>query len=200
MNDSIYKSKFGFSLIEIVIGISIIGVVGGALALILNRTYKGANKTNLLVNLKQNGQTAINNIEGSIRQSEGIACPQTTTPSDTIVIQTKEEGEYLRFRFIPQPSDKSKNGVIVKDLLMLTNPIQVELLCSLPPSNPEQLTDKDEESGVSLIRGDFTVLKNRGVKDVVTVDFELGPPVKAGASYDTTLQNNVSFKTSIQLR
>lgn len=199
MNKS-FKLNFGFSLIEVVIGIAIIGVVGGVMAVILNRTYKGSNKTTLIGNLKQNGQTALNTIDSTLRQGEAIVCPQNSAISDTIVVQTKEEGKYIRFKFSLQPSDKSRNGTIEQETLMLINPTQVQGLCSVPAASPVKLTDDREQSGVSVTKGGFTVLKNRGVKDVVTIEFDLGPPIGTGISFDQIIQNNINFKTSVQLR
>lgn len=199
------KQKKGFSLIEVVIAITILGVIGAFVGSILTTAFKGSNKSALLGDIKQNGQTALGLIDRTIRNSDTVIYPdQTSTNSHTLTISTSE-GKIIRFTFCLAPT-KNFNGRIVEDFPLPDTPVSnLAIECnSLNNSifrRPTTLTD-DSINGVSVINGGFAVNKNPGFKDVVTVQFDLGPPIGKSGSYDTSIGGSgfVHLVTSVQLR
>ncbi|EKD90598.1 MAG: hypothetical protein ACD_30C00112G0039 [uncultured bacterium] len=193
-------NKKGFSLLEVVIGIAILGLIGSFLGGILTRVYKGNSKTTLVGNIKQNGQTALNTLDTAIRNAETVVCPLNSSLSDVIVLQDKG-GNYIRFKYYPQPANNLYNGFIEQDMLTLSDPNQALTLCSAPNQAPFSITDQNTKSGVSVLSGSFQVNKIRGLKDVVSISFQIGSPVAGGSGFENTIEgNSIGFQTSVQIR
>lgn len=130
--------------------------------------------------------------------------------SSNLVVVNK--GTYTRFRFIaPSPSpNPTSNGLIEQD-----NPIKqpdlagkeetdsafVTRVCDLsnPMVNPTILTDTNTQTGVSSENYSFLRDKSAGVRDQVTIKFDLKPAVLAPAAIRGQI-NTVTFQTTIGLR
>lgn len=201
-----FKKQKGFSLVEVVIAITILGVIGAYVGSILTTAFKGSNKSALLGDIKQNGQTALGLMDRTIRNSDKVICPYVTTQNSNYLIISTSDGKIVRFTISPQPSTYF-NGTIIGDFpdvdTLLLNPADICItLVNTPPQNPTNLTDDNFNSGVSVRNGGFTVSKNPGFKDVVTVQFDLGPAVGKPVGYDASIGGSgyVHFVTSIQLR
>lgn len=175
------KSSSGFSLIEALIVVSVLGIVGFILTELLFRTFTGGNKTKSLSDIRQNGQTALNIIDQTARSADEIVCAEQTT------LAVAKNGLLTRFRFYLEDSKNGKSGFIAYD-----NPKQEtdQNLCDYQnlQTNITVLT-ASEQNGVSLKNGLFDVIKKPGFKDLVTVRFTLG-----------VRDSEVEFKTSVQLR
>jgi len=122
------KNKSGFTLIEILIVVSIMAVLGVIFTNVLTQTLRGQNKVRVLNQVKQNGQVVLDKLTQEIRQAEKVICvgDERTDNSDTLVIF--KQGVYTRFRFYPKIvtlTDK-KNGYIAWD-----NPIDENLVCEV---------------------------------------------------------------------
>ena len=207
----ILHSKFyilnsnGFTLIEALISISILGIVGLIAMNILSRTFQGSSKSSLIGDVKQNGEIALNILDKTIRTSDAMICSVSNSTESILAIYTKD-GQYLRFKIVNQPVDKSYNGYIQEDMPQVTNPaLANSSLCDFgayPENQKYFLTDNNTQTGVSVISGNFTVNKNAGFKDLVNISFDLGPPIGTGFSFDQVLGggNVVSFKTTVELR
>ncbi len=119
------KVTQGFTLIEMLVVISILSVVGVLILNIFTRTLRGGNKTQIIGTIKQNGQSILENMDKTIRSSDNVVCPTITPPAtssglDTLVVV--KNGVYTRYRFIsPNSTDitygdcKSVNGCILQD-------------------------------------------------------------------------------------
>ncbi len=194
-------NRKGFSLLEIIIGIAILGLIGGLLGGILTRVYKGNNKTTLVGSIKQNGQTSLSTLDSAIRNAETVVCPSTTLTSTNLVIQNKD-GSYTRFTFIP-PS-LNANGYIEQDILTLANPSDAPNLCNttnFPPLAPFPITDRNPSTGISVISGSFKVQKSSGLKEIVSIQFEISPPILGGSGFENTIGGDkIGFQTTVQLR
>ncbi len=117
---------FGFTLIEAIIAISIIGVIGLVLSDLLSKGFKGSNKTQIIGNVKQNGQVAMNLMDQTIRKAEVVICPlppdpppaPPPPPSPIIVVQDKN-GNYTRYVIKAEdtmvPLASRQNGYITSD-------------------------------------------------------------------------------------
>jgi prepilin-type N-terminal cleavage/methylation domain-containing protein len=206
-----YKLK-GFSLIEVLVTVTILTIVGVAISTIVTRSFQGNTKTELIGNVKQNGQAALAIIEKDIRDSDTVVCPSSGT-SNVITLLTKNQGQYIRFTMIPESGNT--NGAIYKETFIFqTLPVASDQLCiltSVPldyqPANPKSaLIDFNSKSGISLknVNGNgFTVVKNAGFKDTVKVLFDLGPATSNPGNFQDSLggsTNSIQFQTTVQIR
>ena len=208
------KSR-GFTLVEILVVISLLSVFGILILTIFTRTLKGGNKSQIIGIIKQNGQSVLDSMDKTIRNSDGVVCPvvippATIAPSAQIVVV--KNGTFTRFRFIA-PVSTTANGLIQQDNPVKTNvagsnPLREETdaefrnrVCNISDTMPQAaiLTDTNLQAGVSVENGQFTRDRAAGFKDQVTIKFDLKPglgvPQSAAGQIDA-----VSFQTTIQLR
>lgn len=66
------KLKAGYTLIEFLIVISILSLSVGSILLFLTSTLKGANQANVTAEVKQNGQSVLDNLQTQIRGSSSV--------------------------------------------------------------------------------------------------------------------------------
>ena len=196
----------GFTLVEILVVVAVLSIVGILVLTIFTRTLRGTNKTQILTSIKQNGQSVLETMTGAIRNSDNIVCPNTTAPSNTLVVVAR--GIYTRYRFI---APGTSNGMIQQDNPTKqtdsatgqeeTDPAFVNRICS--PQNPMVLpivlTDTNPQSGVSLASGSFSLNRQAGFKENVKVTFEISPGVGALPALVSEI-GSVTFETTIQLR
>jgi type II secretory pathway pseudopilin PulG len=207
-----YTNKFqckGFSLVEVLVTASVLIVVGIVISVALTRTFKGNTKTELISTIKQNGQLALSEIEKEIRNAESVICPISGS-SVVMTLRTKTTGKYVRFIMVPEAGQV--NGNITRDFPSYPPSTGVPSdMCNLavvPITPATTLTDNSSQSGISLKNipsspPAFIIARNPGYREVVTVQFELGPGVSSGSNYEGNLgsaSNTFGFKTSVQLR
>lgn len=187
--------KKGFTLLEIVVVIGVLSIVGVIILTIFTRTLKGNNKAQILVAIKQNGQSVLENMSQTIRNADILACMVNSTNSSTIAVV--KNGIYTRYR-ISFPSDSAcrPNGCILSD-----NPFVSPTLCEAadPMTSAQILTDTNPQTGVSVKNGSFTTNKSAGFKDSVMINFVLGPGIQAPKAISGQI-DDVSFETTVQLR
>lgn len=183
----------GFTLVEVLVVISIVGVIGLVLTQVFFRTIQGNNKAQISSNIKQNGQSALDIMDKTIRNSEKVVAVCTSAnQNDTLVVY--DSGVYSRFRFVPPKETATPvNGYIFEDQ-------NGDCSAPTPPDSSVQLlTNRGLTNGVSVGKGGFSVSSQAGFKDVVeisfTVEASLGAP-----SQVANLVAPVSFDTSVELR
>ena len=71
----------GFTIVELLIVTSILGVLGLIIAMTLTNVFRGQNKVNTISQIKQNGQTAMDQIERLVRFSEKVVCVAGAYPA-----------------------------------------------------------------------------------------------------------------------
>ncbi|MBI2019145.1 type II secretion system protein [Candidatus Daviesbacteria bacterium] len=186
----------GFTIAEILVVIAVMAVVGTFLVAIFSSTLRGNNKSQILSAIKQNGQAVLDRIDKEIRGADDITCRS----SDGYTLVILKSKIYTRFRFIPPAS--TSNGIIAMD-----NPVQstedqqlfLNNVCTDPLVNPVALTDSNLRSGVSVENGSFIRDKPAGLKDQITIKFDLKaakevPPVIADDVGAVTFQTTVSCR------
>lgn len=227
MNVLIKKNKQkGFTLVELLVVISIMVVLGVIFTNILIDTLRGKNKVNAVNQVKQNGQVVLDKLSNEIRDAEKIVCVGKYSGTganigllvnDTIVIF--KNGTFSQFRF-HQPFPilaPSTNGYIRKVDFTATDLVNAE------PDNPantvigsnlcttvdtpgfgtnlnQKITDTDPKNGVSInILNGENIFEQRG--DSVIIKFAGSAGVKAGYAYDVSVKDGgVPFTTSVQTR
>lgn len=219
------KFKKGFTLVEMLIVISILSVMGVLILNIFTRTLRGSNKSQIIANIKQNGQAVLENMDKTIRSSDNIVC----TSANTLIVV--KDGIYTRYRFIlPRAVNQSgndcksrtttargvmisqsANGCIVSDAPMKgpdlstgkeeTDAVFARRVCADRDTLVSQniLTDTNAQTGISVENGLFIRERSAGFRDQVTIKFDIKPGLGAPQAVAGTI-DPVNFQTSIQLR
>jgi len=197
--------KKGFTLVEILVVIAILSVLGVLILTIFTRTLRGSNKSQIIGKIKQNGQSVLEQMDKTVRNSDKVVC---VISSNLVVVKN---GIYTRYRFIPPTS--SANGLIQQDNpakqnVQDSNPPSEETdsefknrVCTIDDSMSEALiiTDTNLQTGVSVENGLFTRDRSAGFLDQVTISFVLKPAVDVSQAVAGQI-DPVSFQTTIQLR
>lgn len=203
----------GLTLVEILVVISLLSVVGVLILTIFTRTLRGGNKTEIISAIKQNGQSVLETMDKTVRDSDNVVCPaiippNTNATSDNLVVVNN--GIYIRYRFV-NLSSTSVNGLIqqdnpAKEIIPETGKEETDsaLVNRICPSTdplvqPVTLTDTNLQTGISVMSGSFTRDQSAGYKDQVTIKFSLKPALNATQAVAGQI-DPVSFQTTIQLR
>lgn len=200
------KKVNGFTIVEILVVISLLAVVSTFLTEAFVRSLRGGNKAEVVNRLKQNGQSVLDNISNTIRNSDNVVCPQissdgTSATADTLAVEKK--GTYTRFRFIAATS--TTNGKIIQDSPVFTTGTLQQFLTDICINTDysgaalTSMTDTNITTGVSAVNGVFHRNRQAGSKDSVNVSFNLKPAIFAPAVSTENL-DPVPFKTTVVLR
>lgn len=207
----------GFTLIELIVVVGLIGILGFIFSDVLSQTLRGQNKVRVINQVKQNGQVALEKISNDIRDADKVICvgknPNNNVPSganDTLVVFKK--GNFTRYRFYPPNFAKTPaNGYIAVDTFNIgdfgtsTTPDQYCTLNFQFNNTSNTLTDSDTFNGVSIdydsnnpIFGLVNPTQSAGFNDIITVTFRGFPGVQSGATYENLVkEGGVLFTTSI---
>lgn len=90
------KKNAGFTLVEIMVGVVILGIVTLIINSILISVFKGTRKTEIVREVKQNGDYALTVMEVKIRQAKWIASVCDTGGSTSLKIQNID-GTFTNF-------------------------------------------------------------------------------------------------------
>ncbi|MBI2017858.1 prepilin-type N-terminal cleavage/methylation domain-containing protein [Candidatus Daviesbacteria bacterium] len=203
-------SKNAFTLVEVLVVLGVLSILGLIVLTIFTRSLRGTNKTQIILSIKENGQSVLENIDKNIRNADNLVC----VSSNTVVLF--KEGTYTRYR-ISEPQDSStsptcsENGCIAFDSPQplpeeitpeeFINRLGQNRICSStdPLLSPTILTDTDEEKGVLVSNGLFELDRKEGFKDSLNVKFTLEAPPGAPEALRGQI-DPVIFETTIQLR
>lgn len=203
------KIKNGFSLVEIIVAITIIAVLGVVITTILTRTFRANSQSDVIARLKQNGDSAVTFMGEITRSAEAVVCygpPDNTyaspnqTRKDQMVIRTLT-GKYIKFQFIDPVIVSGKvtqNGYVSRRENL--NPADQTNFCNSSLSSPPQIlmTNNNSQTGVSISNGKFTKLSGNVGKDTITIQFDVNPSLSiTGAGSDP---NTVKVQTTVQIR
>lgn len=208
----------GFTIIELLVVISIMVILGIIFTNILVDALRGRNKVKAINQVKQNGQVVMDKLSNEIRDADGIVCVDKysqagSTPKNTLVIANG--GTYTQFRLIPPDLAASPptNGKIQKMTFIrndIPNGTSEPSLCTnfdlVSGTNFKQsLTDIDPTNGVSV---DYTPKSGGGYENIfdingnnIIIKFNALAGVSAGYAYDVTVaEGGIPFSTSVQVR
>jgi prepilin-type N-terminal cleavage/methylation domain-containing protein len=175
----------GFTLIEILITISIVGIIGILLAQVFFTTTKVNTKTELQKDIRQNGQFALDVMSRMIRSAIEVTstCDTTGTQSTSIQI-TNPDGDMTTFECLYADS--------------------VSRIASTSASTGQSsyLTSKNVTlGGTSCNDADMTLLftcqSGSSQTPFVTLQFDL---MQKGAGTNQTEQANQSFQLGVNVR
>lgn len=198
------KAISGFSLIEVMIAITIIGVVGVISVAIFAQTLKTSQLVVDTSNLKQNGEAALNIMAETFRSAEAVVCYGSLNPpagpsKDVIVIRTIQ-GKYIKFRFVdPEISSGliSKNGYIARqDNLTAEGVNDMNELCVAQPAFEGSITNNNLDSGVSVDAGSFTRVSGNQNKDTIMISFVVNP----SRTLTSASSKSTKVETTVQVR
>lgn len=217
--------KMGFTLIEMLVVLSLLSIFGVLILTIFTRSLRGNNKSQIIGVIKQNGQTVLEMMDKLVRESDFVVCPRVNSISKSLVVV--KDGQYTRYRFIePRESGQISNNCSDTDLTKATNgcivsdnpnketvgtdsttgkeyadPAFVNKVCADADIliSPTALTDTNSQTGISVLDGSFALNKQTGFKDQVTVKFKLKPGIYASDLVAGQI-DAVSFQTTVQLR
>lgn len=196
-------SKKGFSLVEVIVSITIIGIVGVILTTILNRTFQANDKSQLIGVIRQNGSLALNIMQEVIRTAEKVVC--TNSPTNSVLVIQKRDGSLVRFSIKSDVS--TENPAIVEDFPSIpADPNTFAEICNftsvpLITSNMAYITNKDPTYGVKAEGLNFELLTGASTNEGVKVLFELVPPINAQNNFSNQLGGGKeSFQTTILIR
>lgn len=139
------KNKKGFSLVEILIVISVFGVIGILATRSVFLTLRGAKKSESLVRVRENINFSLAVIERQLRNAESITCPN---PSSSILNYISLEGTVTSFSCLtasPTSYVASGSARLTSDDIQIT---QCSFTCTQsdlnnPPSVKITLTAED---------------------------------------------------------
>lgn len=144
------NSTRGFTLIEILIAISLVGLIGSVASTTLFNIFQGVSKTEIIKEIKQNGDSALSVMERSIRSAADITSTCDGLPSNTLVVRDVRGNAATFSCVFNQGSAKiaSASGTplttsfLTGDLVTLGTacPGSLVFTCSAPPNNPKVVT------------------------------------------------------------
>lgn len=180
------KKKNAFTLVEVVIVLSILSILSVIFVEIFFRSLRGANKAQIVGVVKQNGQVALETMDKLIRNSDKVVCINIS--GDTLVIRKGVTA--TRFKFNPPQVSPPANGYISQDGVGD---------CISPLFNASSLTNQNTTTGSSVSEGTFSLNSQPGYKNLVKINFQIGPAVKIPKTLTDTTQP-IRFNTTVQLR
>lgn len=202
------KNSAGFTLIEILVSIAVLSVIGILFLTVFSNSLRGGNKAQIMLAIKQNGQSVLENMDKTIRGADNVICVDSNDHKTIVIIK---DGDYTRYRFIEPTA--SANGMILQD--KPTKGLEADTdfinnVCTLtdPMNNAVILTDTNKDTGVSVMPAKnangidlhyFDRSQLPGSKDTVTVQFKVGQGVGVTAGTSSYV-DPVTFKTTVQLR
>lgn len=206
------KDIKGFTLIEILIVITIMGVLGFILTDLLTQVLRGQNKINIVNRVKQNAQVVLDKLSNEIRSAEKIICVGKNENNavflldDSIVIFKSKN--YTRFRFIPPnlSAPLPINGYITREDFTQNDFLPASDLCAERLArNPIDLTDKDN-NGISI---DYDLNKSIFKKDtdltgsspdLIYIRFKASESVAVKTAENTVTEGGILFTTAVSIR
>ncbi len=189
-------SRHGYTLIEFLIVIGILGLSVGSVLLFLTTVIKSSNQANITSEVKQNAQSVIDNLQGQIRNATDVGLVTggyLAVNEDSAIVLTQPNTQYLTIACFN--SQGSSSGYIATATSSSPNP---------QTSGFSKLTNDDPKSGVDIncsggINGHaFTLNSGATSVKLVEINFVANQGKQAPSRVDFLA--NAEFKTTVSLR
>ncbi|NIT04033.1 prepilin-type N-terminal cleavage/methylation domain-containing protein [Candidatus Saccharibacteria bacterium] len=165
-----HAKRVGFTLLELLVVVGLIGIIGAIAADIFVNVSRSYNKANIIAEVERNGNIALSQMVGEIRNARSATSPDAQT-LDIV----NASGVNVTFSFTPQTA--SDNGYVAR--------------------NGTPLTDSSFASGVNVTSLVFSLADTD--PQVVSITMSLSQPLGVSSRVDfqagTTIQTSVSLRT-----
>lgn len=171
----------GFTLLEMVVSIAIVGLLSTVLSQVFVTTLRTNTKTELLKDAKQNGELAMETMVRLIQNAKSVTslCEEAGSVSQSIILQNADEGETTLECVLDGTSTR---------------------LASTSATGTEYLTSASVTMGGTTCLGSslsFTCKGGPGVSSSITISFDLAQAGVAGSAFEQTSE---SFQTGAVMR
>lgn len=194
--------KTGFTLVELLVVIGIMAVVGGVGSDLFVSILKGANKANVINEVKQNGNHALDVMERNIRNAKeaNLGGSGAFLQDDVLVLKDIND-TYVQFHFImPTPAITNGKITIATGDTLLANSM-------LDPASEKNMTNTDPVGGISILSGTFEIVyptPPASNPSYVRINFRAAQGEGAPSRRDYTLgpigSPGLQFQTTVSLR
>jgi len=194
--------KTGFTLIELLVVIGIMAVVGGVGSDLFISILKGANKANVINEVKQNGNHVLDVMERNIRNAKEAKLGGLLQDQEDVLILKDVNDTYVQFRFIlPTPAITNGKITIASD-----NSLEITT-GMLDPTKEKDMTNTDPIGGISILSGAFEIVyptPPANNSTYVRINFRAaqgeGAPSRRDYTLGPTGAPGLQFQTTVSLR
>lgn len=127
------KQKSGFTLIELLVAVGILGIVGGISTIIFFTTLQGTSKSEVVREVKQNGDYALTVMERLIRNATAITSTCDGTPQPTLIIINPDQST-TQFSLSATAQIASNAGFLTNNKVSASN---LSFTCTRTPGQPD---------------------------------------------------------------
>ncbi len=186
-----WKFKGGFTLIEFIVVLGILGFVVTSTVLFLNSVLRGANQTNITQEVKQNGQAVLDSLDKQIRGAVGVVGVEGGPVDYTAIVLTRPNDDPLYIKCFTDGASGVKNNRIATAVSATGTPSYVSI------SNDNTVI------GVNITGCKFNIVsasvsQGATVPAVVAVSFTANQGLDA--PYRQDYAASAPFQTTISLR
>lgn len=194
-----FKLTVGFTLVELLVVMGILGVIVGSTLLFLTSILRGSNQASVVSEIKQNGQVVLDTIDRQIRNSQGgrLLSLDDLGGSVSAIELAQSDGSYLYLACFASVEGVSNGWIGIATRSTASPPADASGYLSL--------TNRDVVSGVDIVcnPSPFLTFAIKGVSSdsfpqVVQVAFRGKKGVLASARAD--FDASADFATTISLR
>ncbi|MBI4096648.1 MAG: type II secretion system protein [Candidatus Levybacteria bacterium] len=183
--------KEGFTLVELLASIAVLVAVGSVIAGIITASLRGTNKTNVIENIRENGNYALSQISRSIEYAQAFNGLSDNGTDYTVS---------CRFSTSPTPAPVETPYKFVKVTPSNSNSIEYSCAISTPATITSNGASMIDTSSIVLTDCVIACVQTRATDlPIVKVGFKLGPK-KNPTGLAETSSPPILFETSITIR
>lgn len=197
------KKQNGFTLVEILASVVVLIAIGSIVAGILASSLRGANKTNTVENIRQNGNYALAQMVKDIQyaqpfngQTTGLSNDYTATPPYSSSC-SPSPGTVYKYISVQYMSVQSADNVVTRyncDGSTLT----AEGI--IPASAVTKLIDTTSTTTISLTNCSLSCIQTKTTDTpIIKIRFSIGPKNLSTLPENNT-QSSITFETSVIMR